>query len=75
MEKAKIDRINALAKKAKNEGLTFAEKEEQKQLRTEYIAQFRKNMERQIENIVYIDEEGNEIFLKKKTKAIRIVIQ
>ncbi|MCL6617881.1 MAG: DUF896 domain-containing protein, partial [Anoxybacillus ayderensis] len=33
----KIARINALAKKAKMEGLTAEEKQEQLQLRTEYI--------------------------------------
>ena len=41
MEKEKIARINALAKKAKAEGLTPAELEEQKKLRAEYIAEFR----------------------------------
>ena len=38
MEKSKIDRINALAKKAKTEGLTHAEKKEQQELRAEYVA-------------------------------------
>ena len=43
MEKAKIDRINALAAKQKTpEGLTEAEKAEQKALREEYLAEFRR---------------------------------
>ncbi|MBQ8432276.1 MAG: DUF896 domain-containing protein [Clostridia bacterium] len=41
MEKEKLERINVLAKKAKNEGLTDAEREEQALLRKEYIAEFR----------------------------------
>ena len=43
MEKAKIDRINALAAKQKTpEGLTEAEKAEQKALREEYLAEYRR---------------------------------
>ena len=42
MERAKIDRINELARKSKTpEGLTDAEKAEQKALRDEYIAEYR----------------------------------
>ena len=44
MEKEKIDRINALAKKQKETGLTDAEREEQRILREEYIEGFRKNL-------------------------------
>lgn len=72
MEQAKIDRINALARKAKTEGLTLAEKQEQQLLREEYLAIFRNNMRRQLESVVYVDEEGNEILLKKKSKVQRI---
>lgn len=66
MEQNKIDRINALARKAKAEGLTDAEKEEQKALRSEYIAAYRKSLRAQLENMVLVDEDGNERPLKKK---------
>ena len=38
MNQEKINRINELARKSKSQGLTPAEKEEQKKLRTEYVA-------------------------------------
>ena len=38
MDNLNIDRINALAHKAKSVGLTEAEKAEQQELRQEYIA-------------------------------------
>jgi len=42
MEKAKIDRINALARKSKTpEGLSEAERAEQAALRQEYLAEWR----------------------------------
>lgn len=41
MEKAKLDRINFLAKKSKTEPLSPEELAEQKALRAEYIAEFR----------------------------------
>ena len=41
MEKTKIDRINYLAKKSKEEGLSEAELAEQKALREEYLAYVR----------------------------------
>lgn len=50
-------RINELARKAKAEGLTDAEKAEQQALRQEYLAAFRKNFRKQLENIEidYVD--------------------
>ena len=39
-----IQRINELARKAKAEGLTPAEKEEQQKLRREYIAAVKMNL-------------------------------
>lgn len=68
MEQNKIDRINFLARKAKAEGLTDAEKAEQQKLRAEYIAAYRKNLRAQLDNMVLVDEDGNERTLKKKDK-------
>ena len=68
MEQNKIDRINFLARKAKAEGLTDAEKAEHQKLRAEYIAAYRKSLRAQLDNIVLVDEDGNERTLKKKDK-------
>ena len=56
MEKAKIDRINELARKAKAEGLTEAEKEEQKLLRKEFIAEIRADVRASLESIEFVEE-------------------
>ena len=66
MEQFKLDRINELARKAKAEGLTEAEQAEQKELRAEYIAAYRRSLRTQLENMVLVDENGNERPLKKK---------
>lgn len=66
MEQKKIERINFLARKAKAEGLTQAEKNEQQTLRTEYIAAYRRSLRAQLDNMVLVDEDGNERPLKKK---------
>jgi uncharacterized protein YnzC (UPF0291/DUF896 family) len=44
MTEEKIARINELYHKAKTEGLTDAEKEEQQELRKNFIASFRRNL-------------------------------
>lgn len=56
----RIKRINELAKKAKNEGLTAKEKKEQKKLRDEYLKIFRENFRSQLENIEIVDPEMEE---------------
>ena len=63
MEKAKIDRINELAKK---EVLTEEEKLEQKELRREYIEEYKNNLRAQLDNTYIVDENGNKEKLKKK---------
>ena len=56
MEKEKIDRINELARKSKEEGLTEPEKEEQRLLRQEFIAEIRADFKATLESIEIVDE-------------------
>ena len=51
MDKNLIDRINFLARKKKNIGLTQEELKEQEELRNEYRRQFRANLMNQVSNI------------------------
>ena len=62
----KIDRINALARKAKTEGLTPEETAERDALRREYIDSVVGNLKGQLDNTYYVDEKGNKEKLKKK---------
>ena len=56
MEKAKIDRINELAHKSKREGLTDAEKEEQRMLRQEFLAEIRADFKATLESIEIVED-------------------
>ena len=67
MTEEKIARINALAHKSKTpEGLTEEEKAEQKALREEYIADFRRNTLAALERIDIQNEDGSVEPLIKK---------
>ncbi|MBQ3108339.1 MAG: DUF896 domain-containing protein [Clostridia bacterium] len=66
MENSKLERINALARKAKAEGLTPEEEQERAALRQEYIAEFRQSLVSQLDNIYILDENGNEKKLERK---------
>lgn len=57
LEQAKMDRINELAKKKKEIGLTEAEAAEQKVLREEYLVAFRKSFKQQLDGIKIVREE------------------
>ena len=59
MNEEKIARINALARKSKAEGLTEEEKKEQALLRQEYIANVRKNLKAQLDNIDVVKADGS----------------
>ena len=56
MEKEKIDRINELAHKSKSEGLSDAEKEEQKLLRQEFLAEIRADFKATLESIEFVED-------------------
>lgn len=61
-----IARINALAKKAKTEGLTPEETAERDKLRRIYIDSVKQNLIGQLDNTYIVDSKGNKIPLKKK---------
>jgi len=65
MDQNKILRINELANKAKNEGLTDNEKEEQARLRMEYVTTYRESLKAQLHSIKVVDEKGNDITPQK----------
>lgn len=56
MEEAKIKRINFLAKKSREEGLTEEERTEQQALRREYLDAVRKNLRAQLQSIEFTDK-------------------
>lgn len=66
MDQKKINRINELYKKSKAEGLTEAEKREQELLRKEYIANVRKNLQAQLNNVDVVQEDGSIVNLGEK---------
>lgn len=66
MEKEKLDRINFLARKAKEGELSAEEKAEQKALRDEYIAEFRASFGGILNNTVIQRPDGSKEALKKK---------
>lgn len=60
MDQSKIDRINALAHKAKTpEGLTEEERVERDALRREYIDAVTGNLRAQLDHMYIVDEHGN----------------
>lgn len=61
-----IKRINELYHKSKAEGLTDEEKVEQKKLREDYVAAIKGNIRSQLENVRVVDENGNEVELKRR---------
>lgn len=58
LAKEKIDRINELARKSKTGCLTSEEKEEQAQLRKEYLVRFREHFKGHLESIRFVDHEN-----------------
>jgi uncharacterized protein YnzC (UPF0291/DUF896 family) len=57
LEKEKIDRINYLAKKKKDQGLNDSEICEQEALRKEYLSKFRVHFKDHLDRIKFIEDE------------------
>lgn len=68
MSKEKLSRINDLAKKSKAEGLSKEEKQEQAELREEYLQNIRNSFTNQITTMTVIDPEGNDVTPEKVKK-------
>ncbi|WP_172251590.1 DUF896 domain-containing protein [Saccharibacillus deserti] len=60
-----LERINQLSKKAKAEGLTEAEKEEQALLRKEYLRTFRGSVDELLLNSTIVDPLGDDVTPEK----------
>ncbi|PLR81771.1 hypothetical protein CVD25_11415 [Bacillus canaveralius] len=61
LSKDKLARINALANKAKQSGLTEAEAREQTTLRKEYLQSFRSGMLNTLKGVTIMDPKGNDV--------------
>lgn len=66
MTNEKLDRINALARLARERPLTVEELAERDALRKEYIAEWRRGAEQVLENTYLVDEKGRRRKLQKK---------
>ena len=64
-----LDRINELARKQRTQGLTEEEKQEQAQLRQEYILAFRESLRSQLDSCYVLDEKGNKVPVKEFNKC------
>lgn len=58
MEQKKLDRINFLAKKSRESGLSSEEKKEQEELRMEYRRSIVGNLTAQLENTYIVEPDG-----------------
>ena len=61
-----LDRINELATKAKEKGLSVEEQAERDSLRAEYIKQFRATMRGLLDNTYVQNPDGRKEKIKKK---------
>lgn len=66
MTQEKIDRINFLARKKKEVGLSEAELEEQAILRREYIEGFKRSLVSQLEHTYIVEPDGTKRKVKSK---------
>ena len=66
MENEKLNRINALARLAKERALTAEELAERDALRKEYIAEWRRGAEQVLENTYIVGPDGKKRKLERK---------
>lgn len=66
MDQKRIDRINVLARKSRETGLTEEEKQEQALLRREYVDSVLGSLRSQLDSVVLVDEKGRKTKLRKK---------
>ena len=64
----RIKRINELARKSREQGLTEEEKAEQQQLRQEYIKAFRANVDRTLDGVFVEGKDGQAVPIKTYMK-------
>jgi len=65
ISKEKLNRINELAKKAKKDGLSQKEKEEQQSLRKEYLENVRTSFTNELKGMKVVDPKGNDVTPEK----------
>ena len=68
MKSAKMDRINELARIAKERALTEEEQAERDALRREYIAEWRRGAEQVLENTYIVGPDGKKRKLERKPR-------
>ncbi|HIW85375.1 MAG TPA: DUF896 domain-containing protein [Candidatus Eubacterium faecipullorum] len=61
-----IKRINELARKSREKGLSDSEKDEQAQLRALYIQSIKESLTAQLDHTYIVDEKGNKRKIKRK---------
>ena len=71
MENEKLNRINALARLAKERELTAEERAERDALRKEYIAEWRRGAEQVLENTYIVEPDGKKRKLERKPRRIK----
>lgn len=69
MTQEKIDRINELARKKKEVGLTEEELQEQAILRREYIEGFKQSLVSQLENTYIVEPDGTKRKVGKRDET------
>ncbi|WP_078391413.1 DUF896 domain-containing protein [Shouchella patagoniensis] len=65
LPKEKLERINELSRLSKTDGLSQEQQNEQKALRKEYLATFRKAFTNQLHSVKVVDDEGSDVTPQK----------